>query len=179
MKDAVEVAKRVNAKWATVVPGPYDSGLEWGYQTANVIENLKCYADVVEPAGLVMVLEPLNPWKNHPGLFLSKIPQAYQICRAVGSPSVKILNILYHQQIAEGNIIPNIDPAWEEIAYLQVGDNPGRDEPTTGEMNYKNVFKHIYDKGYQGIVGMEHGNSLKGKAGERAVIDAYVACDDF
>ena len=179
MKEAVEVAKRVNAKWCTVVPGAYDNGLEWDYQTANTIENLKWCAEVCEPSGLVMVLEPLNAWTNHPGLFLTKIPQAYQICRAVGSPSCKILDDLYHQQVTEGNLIPNMKMAWDEIGYFQVGDNPGRKEPTTGEINYKNIFKYIYDKGFKGVVGMEHGNSKKGKEGEKAVIEAYRACDNF
>ncbi|MHC4123865.1 MAG: hydroxypyruvate isomerase family protein [Planctomycetota bacterium] len=179
IKEAVEVAKRVNAKWCTVVPGVYDTGMEWDYQTANVIENLKRSAEVFEPHGLIMVLEPLNPWKNHPGLFLTKVPQAYQICKAVNSPACKILNDLYHQQITEGNLIPNIDKAWEEIAYFQVGDNPGRKEPTTGEINYKNIFRHLYNKGYKGVIGMEHGNSKKGKEGEMAVIEAYRKCDDF
>jgi hydroxypyruvate isomerase len=178
-KAAVEVAKRVHAKWTTVAPGCFDPGLEWDYQTANVIENLKRFAEILEPEGLVMVLEPLNPWRDHPGLFLSKIPQAYMICQAVGSPSCKILFDIYHQQITEGNLIPNMDRAWDEIAYFQVGDNPGRKEPTTGEINYKNVFKHIYEKGYGGVVGLEHGNSKPGKGGEQAVIDAYVECDSF
>jgi hydroxypyruvate isomerase len=178
-KAAVEVAKRVNAKWTTVVPGCFDTGLEWDYQTANVVDNLKRFAEIIEPHGLVAVLEPLNPWKNHPGLFLTKIPQAYMICKAVGSPSCKILDDLYHQQITEGNLIPNIDRGWDEIAYFQMGDNPGRKEPTTGEINYRNVFKHIHGKGYTGIMGMEHGNSKPGKAGEQAVIDAYVECDSF
>ena len=109
-----------------------------------------------------MVLEPLNPWRDHPGLFLTKVPQAYMICQAVGSPSCKILFDIYHQQITEGNLIPNIDRAWDEIAYFQMGDNPGRKEPTTGEINYKNVFQHIHGKGYTGVMGMEHGNSKPG-----------------
>ena len=179
MRDSVEVAKRVNAKWCTVVPGRYDLGLEWDYQTARVIANLRRCAEICERAGLVMVLEPLNAWRNHPGLFLTKVPQAFMICRSVNSPSCKILFDMYHQQITEGNIIPNIDIAWQEIAYFQVGDNPGRKEPTTGEMNYRNIFRHIHSKGFAGIVGMEHGNSKPGKEGEQAVIDAYVACDNF
>jgi hydroxypyruvate isomerase len=179
MQEAVEVAKRVNAKWCTVVPGRYDARLEWDYQTANVIDNLKRCAAVCEPAGLTMVLEPLNPFRDHPGLFLTKIPQAFMICEAVDSPSCKILDDLYHQQITEGNLIPNIDLAWSEIGYFQVGDNPGRHEPTTGEINFRNVFGHIHTKGFAGIVGMEHGNSRPGKEGERAVIDAYRAVDSF
>ena len=179
VEKAVEVAKRVNAKWTTVVPGEYDRKLPWEYQTANVVENLKRAAELCEPSGLVMVLEPLNHWSDHAGVFLTGIPQAYQICKAVDSPSVKILDDLYHQQITEGNLIPNLDRAWDEIAYIQVGDNPGRKEPTTGEINYRNVFRHLHQKGFDGIVGMEHGNSKSGKAGERAVIDAYVASDDY
>jgi hydroxypyruvate isomerase len=178
-KAAVEVAKRVNAKWTTVVPGRYDVGLEWDYQTAHVIDNLKRLSEVFEPAGLVMVLEPLNPWKDHPGLFLTRIPQAFQICRAVGSPSCKILFDMYHQQITEGNIIPNIDRAWEEVAYFQQGDNPGRKEPTTGEMNYRNIFRHIHGKGWTGVLGMEHGNSKPGIEGEKALLEAYRYCDSF
>ena len=178
-KAAVEVAKRVNAKWTTVVLGRYDVGLEWDYQTANVLDNLKRCIEVMEPAGLVMVLEPLNAWKDHPGLFLTKIPQAYQICRSLGSPSCKILFDMYHQQITEGNIIPNIDRAWSEVAYMQVGDNPGRKEPTTGEMNYRNIFRHLHEKGFKGVVGMEHGNSKPGVEGEKAVIEAYRVSDTW
>jgi hydroxypyruvate isomerase len=179
MEKAVATAKRVNAKWCTVVPGMFDTGTEWDYQTANVVDNLKYCAEVLEPKGLIMVLEPLNPWSDHPGLFLTKIPQAFQICRAVDSPSCKILDDLYHQQITEGNLIPNMEKAWAEIAYFQLGDNPGRNEPTTGEINFQNVFKFIHSKGFTGVVGMEHGNSKPGKEGERAVIDAYRYCDNF
>ena len=179
VKDALPVAKRVNAKWMTVVPGTYDQKLPWDYQTANCIELLKRCSALLEPHEIIMVLEPLNWHTNHPGVFLTKIPQAYQITKAVNSPSCKILNDLYHQQITEGNLIPNIDQAWNEIAYIQVGDNPGRKEPTTGEINYKNVFRHLHGKGYTGIVGMEHGNSLDGKKGEEAVIKAYQQVDNF
>ena len=79
----------------------------------------------------------------------------------------------------EGDIINNINKSWDEIAYFQIGDNPGRKEPTTGEMNYKNIFKHIYNKGYKGVMGMEHGNAKPGKEGEAALIEAYRATDNF
>ncbi|MEN8201563.1 MAG: TIM barrel protein [Bacteroidota bacterium] len=178
IKESVEVAKRVNAKWMTVVPGHVDLRKDMGYQTRNVVEALRRASDILEPHGLTMVLEPLN-FRDHPGLFLNKIPQGYQICQAVASPACKILDDLYHQQIHEGNLIPNMDLAWEEIAYFQVGDNPGRKEPTTGEINYLNVFKHIHEKGFTGIVGMEHGNSIPGKEGEEALIKAYASVDNF
>ena len=176
IRESVEVAKRVNATWMTVVPGHVDLRLDMGYQTVNVVEALKQASAILEPHGLVMVLEPLN-FYNHPGLFLTRIPQAYEVCKAVDSPSCKILDDLYHQQIQEGNLIPNIDHAWEEIGYFQIGDNPGRKEPTTGEINYKNVFKHIKEKGFDGILGMEHGNFHTGKEGEEALISAYREVD--
>ncbi len=177
VRDSVDVAKRVNATWITVVPGHIDMRLDIGYQTANVIETLKRATAILEPHGLVMVLEPLNTQRDHPGQFLRNAPQAYAICKAVGSPACKILFDAYHAQISEGNLIPNIDSAWSEIAYLQIGDNPGRKEPGTGEVNWQNVFRHVHGKGFKGVLGMEHGNSRPGKDGERAVIDAYVAAD--
>ena len=179
VRESVDVAKRVNAKWMTVVPGHVDRRLDMNYQTANVVEALKRAAAVLEPHGLVIVIEPLNTLRDHPGQFLTQIPQAWQICRAVASPSCKILFDIYHQQITEGNLIPNMNAAWDEVAYIQVGDNPGRREPGTGEINYRNVFRHIHSKGFQGVVGMEHGNSRQGREGERAVIDAYIAADSW
>ncbi len=179
MKKAVECAKRVNAKWCTVVPGIVNQKIERDYMMANCVENLKVMAEVCEPAGLVMVLEPLNWWTNHAGLFLSEVPQGYLICKAVNSPSCKILDDLYHQQISEGNLIPNMEKAWSEIAYIQIGDNPGRKEPTTGEINYKNIFKYLHKKGFKGVVGMEHGISKKGIEGEKRLIKAYCECDNF
>lgn len=178
IQEAVAVAKRVNAKWMTVVPGHLDLRKSMGYQTSNVVESLKQASAILEPHGLIMVLEPLN-FRNHPGLFLTGSPQAYEICKAVDSPSCKILFDIYHQQIQEGNLIPNMEACWDEIAYIQIGDNPGRKEPTTGEINYTNVFKFIHSKGFQGVLGMEHGNSKPDKVGEQAVIDAYKMVDAF
>ena len=179
MYKGVETAKRTHAKWALVVPGRYDEVLHRDIQTANVIDNLRYCAEVFEPAGLTMVLEPLNTLHDHPVLFLTGIPQAYMICRAVNSPSVKIVNDLYHQQITEGNLIPNIEAAYSEIGAFHVGDNPGRKEPTTGEINYRNVFKYLYEKGYSGTICMEHGRSIQGKEGEERVLAAYREVDSF
>jgi len=175
-RDAVEVAKRVNAKWTTVVLGTREPRIDLSYQTSYAVDMLRQACEILEPSGLTMVLEPLNP-RDHPNMLLAEMGHAYEICRAVDSPSCKILDDLYHQQITEGNLIPNIDRAWDEIAYFQIGDNPGRKEPTTGEINFLNVFKHIRDKGFTGIMGMEHGLSVGGKEGETKLIEAYRACD--
>ena len=189
MKRAVDIAGRVGATWFTVVPGSIDqrtpdnwqkyggARLADGYQTANVIDLLRRCTEIIEPADKVMVLEPLNWHANHGGVFLRYSDQAYAICRAVNSPACKILFDIYHQQITEGNLIPNIDRCYDEIAYFQSGDNPGRQEPGTGEINYRNVFSHIRDKGYDGVIGMEHGVSGDGVEGEKALIEAYRNAD--
>lgn len=197
IRKAVEVAKRVGAKWFTVVPGSVDQQYEgqerWnryggprlaeGFQTANVIDLLRRCAEILEPHGLTMVLEPLNWESDHGGTFLRRSDQAYAICKAVDSPSCKILFDIYHQQITEGNLIPNIDRCWDQIAYFQCGDNPGRKEPGTGEINYRNVFRHIYRRsqkeGRPFVIGMEHGMAGRGREGEEALLRAYREVDDF
>lgn len=175
-RDSLETAKRCNAKWATFVPGYFERNLPMGIQTANVIDALRLGAPILEKQGLVMVLEPLS---DNPDLFLRTAEQSYMVCRAVNSPSVKTLYDIYHMQRNSGNLITNLDLCWDEIAYIQIGDNPGRKEPTTGEINYKGIFRYLHQKGYKGVLGMEHGNSLPGKEGESALIRAYRESDDF
>ena len=175
-RDAVEVAKRVNARWATVVPGFFDRRVPLGIQTGRVIDTLRAGARILEPHGLTMVLEPLS---DTPELFLRTSDQAFALCRSVDSPACKILYDMYHMQRNEGDVMSHVDLAWSEIAYFQIGDNPGRKEPGSGEMNYHNIFRHIVGKGYSGVFGMEHGASQPGKAGEQGVIDAYLAADSF
>lgn len=179
MEEGLEVQKRTGVKAALVVPGRYDEKLEWNYQTSNVIENMRMCCDIVGKTDLQLVMEPLNAHTDHPGLFLTKMPQAKMICVAVDHPSCKIVDDMYHQQITEGNIIPNIDMCWDHIGAFHIGDNPGRKEPTSGEINYKNIFKHIHQKGYKGVLCCEHGKSIRGKEGELAFIKAYREVDSF
>src|SRR5690606_417382 len=106
-----------------------------------------------------------------------KTADTYLICKAVDSPSCKILYDIYHMQRTEGDLIKTIDRCWDEIAYIQIGDNPERKEPGTGEINYPNVLAHIHNKGYRGVYGMEHGISVNGKAGEQVLVEAYRKLD--
>ena len=178
VNDGIELYKRTGVKWALMVPGRYNEHMAWDYQTANVIDIMRELSDIAEKGGLTIVLEPLNK-RDHPGLFLTGVPQAYAICRAVNSPACKIVDDIYHQQITEGNIIPNIDAAWSEIAAFHLGDNPNRNEPGTGEINFRSIFKHIHEKEYNGVLCMEHGRSIKGKEGELALIESYRIADNF
>ncbi len=177
-REAIEVAKRVDAKWMTIVPGFYAPDLPIGMQTGHVIDAIRAGAEVMEPHGLVMVMEPLS---DTPELFLRTSTQSYEIARAVDSPAVKILYDIYHMQRNEGNLIAHIDLTWGEIAYFQIGDVPGRKEPGTGEINYANVLRQIHKRmtteNRDFVFGMEHGKSQDGMEGERRLVQAYRAVD--
>ncbi|WP_420141217.1 hydroxypyruvate isomerase family protein, partial [Sphingomonas sp.] len=177
IRRSVEVAKRLNARWMTIVPGFVDPRLPMDVQGARIVDTIRRAADIVEPAGLVLVMEPLNTLVDHPNVFLRTFTQGFAMARAIDRPSVKVLADLYHQQIQAGNLIRSLESCWSEIAYIQFGDNPGRREPGTGEINYGHVVRWLKAKGYDGVIGMEHGNSGKGPAGEAALIAAYRAAD--
>lgn len=174
---SVDIARRMNTKFVHNVLGMADPKLPWDFQMANAIDLLKRIAGIYEPHGIVMVMESMNHKIDHPGMFLHTIPQAYALAKAAGSPSVKVLFDFYHVQIQEGNLLPTLDYAWDEIAYIQMGDTPGRKEPTSGEINFTNALQHVHNKGYRGFVGLEHGISKSGKTGALDALKAYRSID--
>jgi hydroxypyruvate isomerase len=173
----LELQKRTGINKGLIVLGHRDTKLHPDVQTINVIENLRICLDIIGNSGLEIVLEPLNTLTNHPGLFLTRLPQGKLICVGVGRPGVKLVDDLYHQQITEGNLIPNLDDCWDYIGSIHIADNPGRNEPTTGEINYKNIFRYLYDRKYNEVISLEHGQSKPGKEGELAIINAYREID--
>lgn len=177
IRASVDVARRLNAKWMTVVPGFLDRKLPREIQTGRVIDTMRRAAEIVEPHGLIMVMEPLNTLTDHPGVFLQTIPQGFAVARAVNSPAVKVLADLYHEQIQAGNLIRTLETCWSEVAYIQFGDNPGRKEPGSGEINYRNIVRWLRARNFAGVIGMEHGNSVEGRAGEDKLVAAYREID--
>ncbi|UZK68612.1 TIM barrel protein [Sphingomonas sp. S1-29] len=177
IRASVDVAKRLNARHATIVTGFVDRRLPIELQTARVIDVLRRAADIYAPHDITMVMEPLNTLVDHPGVFMTTIPQGFAVARAIDSPAIKVLADLYHEQIQAGNLINTLDACWSEIGYIQFGDNPGRNEPGSGEINYQNVVRWLRAKRFGGVIGMEHGNSVEGRAGEDRLIAAYRAID--
>jgi hydroxypyruvate isomerase len=177
IRSSIEVAKRLNATRMTVVTGFLDAKVPVEIQTARVIDVMRAAGEIVAPHGIAMVMEPLNTRTNHPGVYMQSIAQGFAVARGANSPGVKILADLYHEQIQSGNLIPVMEACWSEIGYLQFGDNPGRNEPGTGEIHYANIVKWLRARRYAGVIGMEHGNSIKGRAGEDRLIAAYRAID--
>ena len=153
-----------------------------------MVENLKYCAELAEKAGIVLGLEAITG-KWWQGSFVTTIPHAYLIVKAVNSPAVKLVFDTFQVQMETGNIIENIDRVWDEIALfqqasgisrgnlgissLQIADAPKRTEPNSGEMNYQAILKHIKAKGYDGLIEMEHSVSQPGKSGEEKVLEIY------
>ncbi len=177
IRASIEVAKRLSATRMTVVTGFMDPKVPQDIQTARVIDVMRRAGDIVAPHDIAMVMEPLNTRTNHPGVYMQTVAQGYAVARGANSPGVKVLADLYHEQIQSGNLIPTLDTCWDEIGYIQFGDNPGRNEPGTGEINYATVVKWLRNKRYAGVIGMEHGNSIKGRPGEDALVAAYRRID--
>ncbi|WP_395337197.1 TIM barrel protein [Novosphingobium sp. BL-8H] len=177
IRTSIEVAKRLNAKHMTVVTGFMDRKVPEAIQTGRIIDCMRRAGDIVAPHGLTLVMEPLNTRTNHPGVFMQSIAQGYAVARGTNSPGVKILADLYHEQIQSGNLIPTLDACWAEIGYIQFGDNPGRKEPGTGEINFANIASWLRARNYAGVIGMEHGNSIAGREGEERLIAAYRTID--
>jgi len=179
VQKAVAIHNIIGNECATVCSGLSEPNESFTAQTKSCIEVLKRAGDIVGKTKMVLVLEPLNIRVDHAGYFVVYSDHAAEIISGVNHPNVRILFDIYHQQISEGNIINHIRKYWDWIGYFQVGDVPGRREPYTGEVNWQNVFKAIHDKGYKGILGMEHGLSVPGEEGMKKCFEAYRKADQW
>ncbi|WP_028967028.1 hydroxypyruvate isomerase family protein [Sphingomonas phyllosphaerae] len=177
VRASVEVAKRLNAKHMTVVTGFVDHKVPMEMQTGRVIDLMRRAGDILAPHGLALVMEPLNTRTDHPNVYMQSWAAGYAVARGANSPAVKVLADCYHEQIQSGNLIRSLGMIWDEIGYIQFGDNPGRKEPGTGEVNYNNIVRFLRERRYRGVIGMEHGTSQPGRAGEERLIAAYRAID--
>jgi len=169
IRSAVAVAKKLGVKKLCVVAGEETKGYSRDEQTRAVIAALKAGAQIVEPEGITIILEPLNILVDHPRQLVVHSAHAADILKAVGSPNVKMLFDIYHQQISEGNLTGNIRKYHELIGYFQLADHPGRHEPTTGEINYPFVLRTIHDVGYRDPIGMEMSPKTDPSTGFRAI----------
>lgn len=156
VKESIPVADELGVKTLIVTVGQERNDVTRYEQHTNIVLALKGAAPILENAGITLVVEPLNVLCDHRGYFLDSSYEAFGIAEEVGSPNVKILYDIYHQQITEGNIIPTISKNIDLIGHFHLADIPGRHEPGTGELNYPNIFKVIGSLGYKKFVGMEY-----------------------
>ena len=159
VKRSCEAAVTVGAG-KLITQGGQDTGAGRERQHAAIIETLLCAAPILEDAGVTLMLEPLNALFDHKGTFLTTSAEAFDIVRAVNSPSVKVIYDVYHQQITEGNVIPTVTANLSLIAHLHAAGHPGRHELQSGESNYRVIFDAVDKAGYTGACGLEYGPLL-------------------
>ena len=155
LRDSITAAKKLGSKRLIATVGQERKDIARAEQHKNIVEACKAGAPLLEDAGITLCLEPLNVLVNHRGYYLATSEEAFAIVDEVGSPRLRILFDIYHQQITEGNLIHNITRNIEKIGHFHVADVPGRHEPGTGEINYGNVFRSITKKGFTGYLGLE------------------------
>ena len=157
---SMEAAKKVNSKRLVVLTGDEVPGLSREAMMDSCVAGLKAAAPLLERSGMTAVVEILNTYVNHPGYFLCYVRDGAQMVDRVASPGVKLLFDIYHVQVMEGNLIPNIKKNIERIGHFHIGDHPGRHQPGSGEINYRNVFRAILETGYSGFAGLEYGPTV-------------------
>lgn len=155
IEQGCEQAKVLDCKMMTVVGGDDQPGMTQAQMHENIITGLKLAAPIAEKNDVMLILEPMNIRVDHKGHCLYGSPDAVRICREVGSSHVKINWDLYHMHITEGDLCRRLREGFDQVGYLQLADNPGRNEPGTGEIYYPRVLKEAWDLGYRGYVGLE------------------------
>ena len=159
LKESCEAANKLGVKKLITQVGQ-DTGAPREEQHAAIVETLKLAKPILEAAQVTIMLEPLNTYVNHPGYYLWSSVEGFEIVREVDSPYVKIIYDIYHQQVMEGNIIPNVINNLDCIAHLHSAGHPGRHELQYGESDYKVIFAAIDKAGYTGACGLEYGPLL-------------------
>ncbi len=156
---AIDAAKKVNSPQLVTLTGNELGGMPRSEQMTNAVEALRAAAPMLEKNGITATVEILNTYVDHAGYFLYRVRDGAELIDRVGSPNIKLLFDIYHVQIMEGNLIENIRSNIDRIGHFHIGDVPGRHELGTGEINYRNVLKAIYNLGdrYRGSAALEYG----------------------
>jgi hydroxypyruvate isomerase len=178
IKKTLEYHKVIKNRSVTTLTGMVLPGVSRSTQRRSCVEGFKKAADLLAGTELALVVEPLNHI-DHPGFFMTRADELAEVIAQVSSPNVRMLYDFYHLQVTQGNLIRDFQHYYDLVGYIQTGDVPGRKEPGTGETNYRNVFKAVYEKGYRGLVGMEHGWSQPGREGFLRCAQAYREADAF
>lgn len=176
LKESCEAANKLGAKKLITQVGP-DTGAPRAEQHASIVQTLKEAAPILEAANVTIMLEPLNTLVNHPGYYLWSAVEGFEIIREVNHPLVKLIYDIYHQQVMEGNIIPNIVNNLDCIAHLHAAGHPGRHELQLGENDYKVIFDAVDKAGYTGACGLEYQPTMNSIESLKEAKKLYSAAD--
>jgi hydroxypyruvate isomerase len=156
VRNAIIYAEKLDVPQILLMSGNAIPGRTHDEQYASLLEGSKRAGDLVATANLAAIVEPLNSLVNHKGFFLTTCVEGAKLIRQVDNPHVRLLFDIYHEQVQEGNVIRTLTEAADIVAVFHVADNPGRNDPGTGEINYHNVYQAIQQTGYSGYVAMEY-----------------------
>jgi hydroxypyruvate isomerase len=154
LKELIPGVKRLECKQIILLSGKKIEGAAPGSQHKASIEALKRAADLMSSAGLAVVIEPIDRIEN-PTIYLNGVTEAFEIVNAVGSPNVKVLYDVYHEQREFGNLIEKFEKNIDQVGLIHIADVPGRHEPGTGEINYLNIYRKLAALNYRGTIAME------------------------
>jgi hydroxypyruvate isomerase len=154
LKGFIPTVKRLGCGQIILLSGKRVEGAAAGAQHAASIEALKRAAEILDTAGVMGVIEPIDRLEN-PTIYLDGVTEAFEIVRAVGSAKVKVLYDFYHEQRGMGNLIEKLEKNIDEVGLVHIADVPGRHEPGTGEVDYVNIYRRLAELHYQGVIAME------------------------
>ena len=152
---AIEYAQALGCKQINCLAGIAPAGVDREKVRGTFVANLRFAAEKLGAAGIKLLIEPINTY-DIPGFWLSRTQQALDVIRDTGSPNLFVQYDIYHMQRMEGELANTIKAHLPQIAHLQVADNPGRNEPGTGEINYRFLLGFIDSIGYDGWIGCEY-----------------------
>jgi hydroxypyruvate isomerase len=161
---AITFAKALGAPKLNCLAGIAPAGADRALLTKTFVDNLAYAADELGKAGIGLVIEAINT-RDIPGFFLSSTKQTLEILDAVGSPNLTYQYDIYHMQIMEGDVARTMETHLARIGHIQLADNPGRNEPGTGELNWPFLFAHLDRIGYTGFIGCEYRPKTTTEAG--------------
>ena len=161
---AIEYAKVLGVPQLNCLAGKMPVGMSTQLSHDTFVANLHFAATELKKFHLKLLIEPINTF-DIPGFFLSKTQQALDILNEVGADNLFVQYDIYHAQRMEGELSNTIEKNLSKIAHIQLADNPGRNEPGTGEINYPYLFKMLDRIGYQGWIGCEYKPATTTEAG--------------
>lgn len=156
LEESIDAAKSLDCPTLISQVGDFRVGVSRDEQHQCLVDGLAAAAERLDGSGITLVIEPLNELVNHPGYYLIRSDEAFEIVSKVGSPNIKVVFDIYHQQISEGNVITNLTNNIDAISHFHAAGNPGRNELTIGELDYRRIFEAISATTYEGFVGLEY-----------------------
>jgi hydroxypyruvate isomerase len=154
LKDQFKVAKTLESPQVNLKSGPRIDTLSPAAQHAACVENLKRAADLAAANEIQLVIEPIDPLES-PTMYMTSVSEGFAIARAVASPHLRVLYDFFHEQCAAGNLIDKLEKNIDLVALVHIADVPGRHEPGTGEIDYRNIYRKLAQLKYDKFITME------------------------